>query len=109
MALEWGTLVAAAGEGDVQKGMNKLWGLWAWLAEEVHIFVEEHDPEDTVREIGLPDGRKRAKGEGGGEDDPHHHPQATAEDDTRSPDDGTSEGVRRSKQSAECGATMAPD
>ena len=55
-------MVAASGAGDVQKGMNKLWGLWTWLAEEVHIFVGERDPEDLAKDISLPDRRKRPKG-----------------------------------------------
>ena len=63
---EWCRLVAASGAGDVQQGMNKLWGLWTWLAEEVHIFVEEHDPEDCTEDVSLPDRRKRPKGKSRG-------------------------------------------
>ena len=58
---EWGELVAVVGMGDVQKGMMQLWGLWMWLAEEVHIFVAAHNYEDAAREVRLPDRHKRPK------------------------------------------------
>ena len=63
---EWGRLVASLGVGDVQTDMNRLWGLWTWLAEEVHIFVAGHDHEDATREVCLPDRRRCAKGKDNG-------------------------------------------
>ena len=96
---EWCRLVAASGTEDVQQGMNKLWGLWTWLAEEVHIFVGEHDPEDLAKDVSLPDRRKRPKGKSRG-----RGTEKMIQNTTLKPQRRTTQGAPMTVPLRECGA-----
>ena len=70
-----------------------------WLAEEVHIFVGEHDPEDLAKDISLPDRRKRPKGKDRG-----RGTQKMIQTTTLKPQRRTTQGAPMTAPLRECGA-----